>query len=228
MQACLNRTGLCKGHSTVVDGITQHKSPLFKRGRNVVMEAILPYFGVRPFCIVVSSLLWNWRSWVQILKPELTQHSALQYPHLELLMEDLETLSKNTPPNWNFSWRTSNFINNTPAPRTGTSSDLLCVGDWSVQTNRCIPHLVDYCLGVEYLVPNNCPKMFYSFTVVQGHYLPQQQGRFAIFILHLLLLALGYHLGLCCLYFHGLRLFLVTSKWNVCVLAYLGMKLVKI
>ena len=43
----------------MVDGITPHKSPLFRRGRNVVAEVILPHFGVRPFCVVVSSLLWN-------------------------------------------------------------------------------------------------------------------------------------------------------------------------
>ena len=43
----------------MVDGITPHKSPLFKRGRNVVAEVILPHFWVRPFCVVVSSLLWN-------------------------------------------------------------------------------------------------------------------------------------------------------------------------
>ena len=43
----------------MVDGITPHKSPLFKRGRNVVAEVILPHFWVRPFCVVVSSSLWN-------------------------------------------------------------------------------------------------------------------------------------------------------------------------
>ena len=43
----------------MVDGITPHKSPLFKRGRNVVVEVILPHFRVRPFCVVVSSSLWN-------------------------------------------------------------------------------------------------------------------------------------------------------------------------
>ena len=79
MQACLNGTGLCTGHSTVVDGITPHKSPLFKRGRNVVMEVILPHFRVRPFCVVVSSSPWNRRSWVRISEPELTRHSALQF-----------------------------------------------------------------------------------------------------------------------------------------------------
>ena len=78
MQACLNGTGLCTGHSTVVDGITPHKSPLFKRGRNVVTEVILPHFRVRPFCVVVSSSPWNRRSRVRISEPELTRHSALQ------------------------------------------------------------------------------------------------------------------------------------------------------
>ena len=31
MQACIDRTGLCTGHSTVVDGITPHKS-CFQKG----------------------------------------------------------------------------------------------------------------------------------------------------------------------------------------------------
>ena len=57
-----NRTGLRTGHSTVVDGITPHKSSLFKRGGNVVMEVILPHFRARPFCVVVLSSLWNQRS----------------------------------------------------------------------------------------------------------------------------------------------------------------------
>ena len=43
----------------MVDGITRHKSPLFKRGRNVVAEVILPHFRVRPFCVVVLSSFWN-------------------------------------------------------------------------------------------------------------------------------------------------------------------------
>ena len=78
MQACLNRIELCTGHSTVVDGIIPHKSPLFKRGRNVVMEVILLHFRVRPFCVVVSSSLWNQRSRVRMSEPELIRHSALQ------------------------------------------------------------------------------------------------------------------------------------------------------
>ena len=48
------------GYSTVVDEITLHKPPLFKRGRNVVVAVILLHFTVRPFCVVVSSSLWNW------------------------------------------------------------------------------------------------------------------------------------------------------------------------
>ena len=42
----------------MVDGITPHKS-LFKSGRDVVAEVILQHFRVRPFCVVVSSSLWN-------------------------------------------------------------------------------------------------------------------------------------------------------------------------
>ena len=61
------------GHST------PNKPPLFKRGKNVVVEVILLHFRVRPFCVVASSSLWNWRSWVQILEPKLTGHSALHY-----------------------------------------------------------------------------------------------------------------------------------------------------
>ena len=62
----------------MVDGITPHKSPLFKRGRNVVTEVILLHFRVRPFCVVVSSSPWNEMSRVRISEPELTRHSALQ------------------------------------------------------------------------------------------------------------------------------------------------------
>ena len=36
-----------------------HKSPLFKKGRNVMMEVTLPHFWVRPFCVVISSLHQN-------------------------------------------------------------------------------------------------------------------------------------------------------------------------
>ena len=95
MQACLNGTGLCTGHSTVVDGITPHKSLLFKRGMNVVTEVILPHFWVRPFCVVVSSSLWNRRSWVRISELELTRHSALQY--FEKTYQGVQELAQNSP-----------------------------------------------------------------------------------------------------------------------------------
>ena len=52
-----------------------------QKGRNVVTEVILPHFRVRPFCVVVSSSLWNRRSWVWISEPELTRHSALHLLH---------------------------------------------------------------------------------------------------------------------------------------------------
>ena len=45
----------------------------------VVTEVILPHFRVRPFCVVVSSLLWNRSSRVPISEPELTRHSALHF-----------------------------------------------------------------------------------------------------------------------------------------------------
>ena len=45
------------------------------------MEAILPHFWVRPFCVVVWSSLWNQRSRVQI--SELTQHFSCCYPYTE-------------------------------------------------------------------------------------------------------------------------------------------------
>ena len=41
-------------------------------GRNVVMEVILLHFWIRPFCVVVSSSLWNRRSRVRISK--MTRH----------------------------------------------------------------------------------------------------------------------------------------------------------
>ena len=66
-------------HRAVVDEITLHKPPLFKMGKNVVVEVILLHFRVRPFCVVISSSLWNWTAWIWILEPKLTRHSALHY-----------------------------------------------------------------------------------------------------------------------------------------------------
>ena len=79
----------------MVDGITPHKCLLFKRGMNVVTEVILPHFWVRPFCVVVSSSLWNRRSWVRISELELTRHSALQY--FEKTYQGVQELAQNSP-----------------------------------------------------------------------------------------------------------------------------------
>ena len=54
-------------------------SPQTHEGSSVVTEVILPHLWVRPFCVVVSSSLWNRRSRVRISEPELTKHSALHF-----------------------------------------------------------------------------------------------------------------------------------------------------
>ena len=113
MQACLKGTGLCTGHSTVVDGITPYKSPLFTRGRNVVMEVILLHFQVRPFCVVVSSLPWNRRSRVRISGLELTRHSALHY---SLSMLSIRALSSKY-----IQWRIQDFLARAPSPKGAPS-----------------------------------------------------------------------------------------------------------
>ena len=70
-----NETGLCTGHSTMVDGITSLKSPLFKKGR------ILLHLQVRSVCVVILSSLQN----PEVLGSNRTQHLALHYHGQALL-----------------------------------------------------------------------------------------------------------------------------------------------
>ena len=51
----------------------------------IVEEVMLPHFWVRPFCVLITFLLWNWRSWVQILV--LTRHPALHWKQSQILSE---------------------------------------------------------------------------------------------------------------------------------------------
>ena len=68
----------------------------------VVTEVILPHFRVRPFCVVVSSSPWNWRSRVRISGLELTRHSALHY---SLSMLSIRALSSKY-----IQWRIQDFL----------------------------------------------------------------------------------------------------------------------
>ena len=64
-------------------------------------------------------------------------------PKFELLMEELETVSKNTPtPKLELLMEDLEtlFKNQPTPPGTGTSYGGLCIEDWCMKTNRCIPH----------------------------------------------------------------------------------------